>query len=81
MPDPSPRVRSRRRGVVHIDVGRRSAWLTGAGLAAVLDDLGVPHMRCPHRHQLTCPIDRLDDVIAYLEHRDGRRIEVEAASS
>jgi hypothetical protein len=71
------RTRSR---VVRVEVGpRNTSYLHGSGLTAVLDYLRVPHMRCPIRKVLCCPSNRLDDVLAYLEHRDGRVIELTAA--
>jgi hypothetical protein len=50
------RTRSR---VVRIKVGRRSAWLHGAGLAAALDQAGIPRIWCPFHKALTCPVYRL----------------------
>ncbi len=65
--------------IVRIEVGpRNTSYLHGPGLTAILDELKVPHMRCPYRRVLSCPSDRLDDVMAYLEHRDGRVIELVA---
>lgn len=55
--------------VVEVEVGRRTAWFTGTGVAAALDDLGIPRMRCPHTRRVCCPVDRVDDAIAYLQHR------------
>jgi hypothetical protein len=69
------RTRSR---VVRIEVGRRSAWLHGAGLAAALDQAGIPRMWCPFHKALTCPVDRVDDLLALLEFRDGRVIDLQA---
>lgn len=65
--------------VVRIEVGpKNTSYLHGAGLTAVLDELGVPHMRCPIRKVLCCPSNRLDDVLAYLEHRGGRVVDLVA---
>lgn len=80
---PFPR-RSRIRrsgGPVTVEVGARSAWWQGAGVAAVMDELGVSRMRDWHpdrRGALQCSIDRVDDVLALLEHRDGRVVEITA---
>jgi hypothetical protein len=38
----------------------------------VLDILGIPRMRCPYTKRVCCPIDRADDAIAYMEHRQRR---------
>lgn len=82
LPFPRPvRRRGRRSGPVRIEVGARSAWLYGAGLAAVLDELKVPRMRDwrPDRKgTLQCPVDRVDDVLAIIEHREGRIVDVAA---
>lgn len=58
--------------VVEVEVGKRSAYFTGTGVAAVLDELGIPRMRCPYTRRVCCPIDRADDAIAYMEHRQRR---------
>ncbi|MCU1614705.1 MAG: hypothetical protein JWO98_2245 [Frankiales bacterium] len=63
---------------VTIEVGKRSAWLRGQGLAAVLDEVQSPRMWCWRQKCLTCPIDRLDDVLAILEHRDRRHVQLVA---
>lgn len=76
-----PQVRKRRSGAsraVTVEVGRRSAWLRGYGLAALLDEVGVPRMWCPFQKCLTCPVDRVDDVLALVEHRDNRVVELVA---
>ncbi|SCX37983.1 hypothetical protein SAMN03159343_0258 [Klenkia marina] len=67
--DPSP---------VLIEVGRRTAWLRGKGLLRALDDAGIPRMRCPIRKQWCCPTNRVDDLLAILEHRNRRLVEVVA---
>ncbi len=65
--------------VVRIEVGpRNTSYLHGAGLAAVLDALGVPHMRDPIRKTLCCPSDRLDDVLVYLDARDNSVVDLVA---
>ena len=62
--------------VITIEVGKRSAWLRGTGLAAVLDEIQSPRMWCPFEKALTCPIDRVDDLLAMLEHRDRRLVQL-----
>jgi hypothetical protein len=65
--------------VIRIEVGpRNTSYLHGAGLTAILDRLGVPHMRDPWRKVLSCPSDRLDDVLAYLDHKDKRVVDLVA---
>ncbi|MGY1830141.1 hypothetical protein ACI8AA_06875 [Geodermatophilus sp. SYSU D01180] len=70
------------RGAVRVEIGRRnSAWLYGKGLARMLDELGIPHARDWHpdrRRVLMCPVDRVGDLLALLEHRDKRVVEVMA---
>lgn len=61
------------RGTVRVEVGRRSAWLYGAGVEAALNATQTPRMRCPVQKTFTVPIDRLSDVVAYLEHSRRRR--------
>lgn len=66
---------------VRVEVGRTSAWLHGTGLAALLDELGVPRMWDWHpdrKRVLMCPVDRVDDVLAVVEWRDRRPIQLEA---
>ena len=81
LPFPS---RTRRRcasRIVQVEVGARSAWWQGVGVASVMDEVGVPRMRDWHpdrRGVLMCSVDRVDDVLALLEHRDRRVIELTA---
>ncbi len=64
---------------VHIEVGRRSAWLYGRGLHAAVNKLRIPFMWCPRFKCLTVPIDHVGDLLAYLEHGERRRhVTVEA---
>lgn len=64
------------RRTVRVEVGRRSAWLHGPGVFAALEVTGTPRMRCPVRKVWTCPVDRLADVLAYLEHCQHRRVQL-----
>jgi hypothetical protein len=69
---------SHRYGDVRVEVGARSAWLYGAGLAGVCDELGVPQIRDWHPDRkgvLLVPIDWVADVLAIIEHREGRTVE------
>jgi hypothetical protein len=77
----SVRRRGRRSGAVRIEVGARSAWLYGVGMAGVCDELGIPRMRDWHpgrKGTLMCPVNRVDDVLAVLEHREGRTVDLSA---
>lgn len=78
---PFPRQTRRRRSAsreVAIEVGRRSAWIRGTGIAPLLDEIESPRMWCSRQKCLTCPVDRVDDLLALLEHRDGRMVELSA---
>lgn len=62
-----------------IEVGARSAWFHGTGVASVLDEIGIARMRDWHPDRkgvLMCPVDRVDDVVAMLEYRDRRVVEL-----
>jgi hypothetical protein len=63
---------------VTIEVGRRSAWLRGYGLSAVLDEIDSPRMWCPRQKCLTCPVDRVSDLLDVVEIRENRRVELVA---
>ncbi|MGY1736345.1 hypothetical protein [Geodermatophilus sp. SYSU D00684] len=67
------------RATVRVEVGRRTCWLYGAGIARMLDELGIPRARDWHpdrRGVLMCPVDRAGDLLALLEHRDRRVVEL-----
>ncbi len=77
---PARRRRSASR-LVRVEVGARSAWWYGTGVAAAMEEIGVPRMRDWHPDRkgvLMCAIDRVDDVLAVIEYRDGRAIELSA---
>lgn len=80
LPLPHPtRRRGRRSGPVRIELSGRSAWLHGVGLASTLDELAIPHMWDWHPERkgtLVCPADRVDDLLAILEYREGRTVEL-----
>jgi hypothetical protein len=63
---------------VDIEVGRRSAWIRGTGIARLLDEIASPRMWCPRQKCLTCPVDRVDDLLRLLEDREGRYVELTA---
>ncbi len=77
MPFQTPTARS----TVRIEVGSRTCWLYGAGLARLLDELGIPRMLDWHpdrKRVLMCPVDRVDDLLTLLEYRDRRVVELRA---
>lgn len=63
---------------IRIEVGRRSAWIRGWGMAAVADEVGVPRMWCPRQKCLTVPVDRVDDILAIVETRGRRYVDLVA---
>jgi len=65
-----------RRQPVRVELGRRTAWLSGPGVAEALRLAGSPSMRCPKRRVWCCPVDRVSDVLAVVEGVQGRRIEL-----
>ena len=67
--------------VVEVEVGKRTAYFTGTGVGAVMDALNVPRMRCPYTRRACCPVDRADDVITYIEHRQRRVVTVVPGAS
>lgn len=69
------------RATVRVEVGRTTCWLYGAGVARYLDELEIPRMRDWHpgrKGTVMCPTDRVGDVLALLEHRDRRVVELAA---
>ncbi|MCF6507379.1 hypothetical protein E9549_08155 [Blastococcus sp. MG754426] len=67
------------RATVRIEVGARSCWLYGRGLVRLLEELDIARMRDWHPDRkgvLMCPINRVGDLLALLEHRDRRIVEL-----
>ena len=67
------------RATVRVEIGRRSAWLYGAGLSRYLEELDIPRQWDWHpdrKRVLMCPVDRVGDLLALLEHRDKRIAEL-----
>ncbi|MGX5653653.1 hypothetical protein ACWKWC_02655 [Geodermatophilus nigrescens] len=65
------------RATVRIEVGRTTCWLYGADLVRLLRQLGVPGQPAPDG-ALACPLDRVGDVLAALEWRHRRPVELTA---
>jgi hypothetical protein len=61
-----------------VEVGRQSAWLRGAGLIKLANQVASPRTWCPREKCLTVPIDRVGDILALAEHRDHRVLTVVA---
>lgn len=64
---------------LHVEVGRRTAYLHGARIVPALNRLGIPKQWDPARRCWSVPVDRADDLIAYCEHNQRRAVTVEAA--
>lgn len=75
--DGQPYARDR---TVLVELGRRSAWLTGPrrGIVAACKAVGAPWMRPVPTGSATAtvPLDYAADVVAYLEHVQRRRVDV-----
>lgn len=63
---------------MRIEVGARTARRHGDGLADILTANGTPAVCCPTSGALSCPLDRVSDVLAVLEHRHGRTVQLTA---
>lgn len=68
---------TRGNGAIHIEVVKRSAYVTGAGAWGLVQALGLPSMKCPHRKTLMIPASRVDDLVAFIEHRTHRLVDVD----
>lgn len=63
---------------LHIEVGGHTAWLYGGRVAWLLDSAGVPRQRDLGMPGVcTCPASRVDDVVTFAEHLEGRYVTVE----
>ncbi len=62
--------------VLHIEVGRRTAWLYGAHVKALINAVDAPSQWDPARRTWMVSITRADDVIAWAEHRERRVVTV-----
>ena len=63
---------------MRIEVGARTARRHGAGVADILNEIGSPLMWCPTSGALSYPLDRVSDMLAVLEHRHGRTVQLTA---
>lgn len=79
---PTRKPRPRRATSLHVEVGKRTAWLKvdGAGLVDALDYVGTPRQWDYRRRVFMVPIARLDDVLARVEHGLGWAVTVEAVT-
>ena len=64
---------------LHVEVGRRTAWLHGGKITRLLNRAGVDRRMWDHLSRTWCiPVDRVDDLLVYAEHFEGRFCTVEA---
>lgn len=82
-PDRAPRQRRKSTApkgdrTVTAYIGRRTCWLTGAGVVELLDRVGSPRQWDHLRRQWMCPVDRASDVLALAEHGNRQPTVVEA---
>jgi hypothetical protein len=64
---------------LHVEVGKRTAWLHGERIVELLDAAQVERRQWDWQRRLwMVPIDRADDVITYAEWRQRRVVTVEA---
>lgn len=62
---------------IHIEIIKRSAYVTGTGAWGLAEALGLPRMKCPYRKVLAIPANRVDDYVAFIEHSTHRHVTVE----
>ena len=64
---------------LHVENGpqRFTAWLYGGGLKGLCERANVPHLWDRQARTWKVPRSRVDDVIAYAEHCEGRFVTVE----
>ena len=64
--------------VVWVEVGpKNTAAVSGERIFPSVRQLGIPYQWHPYRQDVLCiPVAHADDVIAYLEHRCRRHVEV-----
>jgi hypothetical protein len=64
---------------LHVEVGRRTAWLYGDKVFALLDDVGIEQRQwSPTERVWMIPVQHADDVMAFAEWRQRRVVTCEA---
>ncbi len=77
-PKPSRKRSPVRGSTLHVEVGRRTCWLHGMHVKALINAVAVPSQWDPARRTWMVSIKRVDDVIAWAEYKQRRVITVEA---
>jgi hypothetical protein len=62
---------------IHIEVIKRSAYVTGLGAWHLAHDLELPTMKCRTRKVLMIPADRVDEYVAHIRATTTRAVTVE----
>ena len=75
---PGHRHQSVRGTVLHIKVGRRTAWLYGAHVKALINAVHAPSQWEPVWRTWMVPVNRADDVLAWAEYKQHRVVTVKA---
>lgn len=71
------RTQSARR--LHVEVGRRTAWLFGAKVFDLLDKVGLERRQWDHERRVwMIPVQYADDVMAWAEWKQRRLVTCEA---
>ncbi len=75
-PRPRRNRQSVRGTILHVELGRRTAWLYGAQVKGLINAVDAPSQWDPAHRTWTVSVTRVDDVIAWAEHRQHRVITV-----
>jgi hypothetical protein len=73
-------VTRRRPPPIHIEVVKRSAYVTGAGAWAIAEELEIPRMKCRTRKVLMIPANRVDEYMTHIRATSRRSVTVEYPS-
>ncbi len=78
--DPWSRPRATVARTLHVEAGRRTAWLYGEKVFALLDAVGIEQRQWDHsgRRVWMIPMQYADDVMAYAEWKQRRVVTCEA---
>lgn len=77
---PSRRRSTARGTALRVEVGKRTCWLYGAGIKPIIMAVGAPSQWDSARRCWMVSVNRIDDVMAWAEHRERRFLTVEAVA-